>query len=133
MKNSRKYLFKELQYFGVEAKAHYFVEVHDLHELKYATEFAKINHIKILFLGGGSNLLFTQDFDGLVIKLNLKGISEENLDENHVHVSAKAGENWHEFVLYTLSKNYGGLENLSLIPGNVELVLFRILALMNRN
>jgi UDP-N-acetylmuramate dehydrogenase len=64
-------------------------------------------------------LLFTQDFDGLVIKLNLKGISEEILDENHVHVSAKAGENWHEFVLYTLSKNYGGLENLSLIPGNV--------------
>ena len=57
-------------------------------ELKYATEFAKINHFKIL-LGGGSNLLFTQDFDGLVIKLNLKGISEEILDENHVHVSAK--------------------------------------------
>ena len=119
MKIQENISLKNYNTFGVEAKAHYFVEVHDLHELKYATEFAKINHIKILFLGGGSNLLFTQDFDGLVIKLNLKGISEENLDENHVHVSAKAGENWHEFVLYTLSKNYGGLENLSLIPGNV--------------
>ena len=119
MKIQENISLKNYNTFGVEAKAHYFVEVHDLHELKYATEFAKINHIKILFLGGGSNLLFTQDFDGLVIKLNLKGISEEILDENHVHVSAKAGENWHEFVLYTLSKNYGGLENLSLIPGNV--------------
>ena len=119
MKIQENISLKNYNTFGVEAKAHYFVEVHDLHELKYATEFAKINHIKILFLGGGSNLLFTQDFDGLVIKLNLKGISEEILDENHVLVSAKAGENWHEFVLYTLSKNYGGLENLSLIPGNV--------------
>lgn len=119
MKIQENISLKNYNTFGVEAKAHYFVEVHDLHELKYATEFAKINHIKILFLGGGSNLLFTQDFDGLVIKLNLKGNSEENLDENHVLVSAKAGENWHEFVLYTLSKNYGGLENLSLIPGNV--------------
>ena len=119
MKIQENISLKNYNTFGVEAKAHYFVEVHDLHELKYATEFVKINHIKILFLGGGSNLLFTQDFDGLVIKLNLKGISEEILDENHVLVSAKAGENWHEFVLYTLSKNYGGLENLSLIPGNV--------------
>ena len=119
MKIQENISLKNYNTFGVEAKAHYFVEVHDLHELKYATEFAKINHIKILFLGGGSNLLFTQDFDGLVIKLNLKGISEEILDEDHVLVSAKAGENWHEFVLYTLSKNYGGLENLSLIPGNV--------------
>ena len=119
MKIQENISLKNYNTFGVEAKAHYFVEVHDLHELKYATEFAKINHIKILFLGGGSNLLFTQDFDGLVIKLNLKGISEEILDENHVLVSAKAGENWHEFVLFTLSKNYGGLENLSLIPGNV--------------
>ena len=119
MKIQENISLKNYNTFGVEAKAHYFVEVHDLHELKYATEFAKINHIKILFLGGGSNLLFTQDFDGLVIKLNLKGISEEILDENHMLISAKAGENWHEFVLYTLSKNYGGLENLSLIPGNV--------------
>ncbi|HAI79811.1 MAG TPA: UDP-N-acetylenolpyruvoylglucosamine reductase, partial [Chryseobacterium sp.] len=87
--------------------------------LKYAIEFAKINHFEILFLGGGSNILFTQDFGGLVIKLNLKGISEEFLNENEVLVTAKAGENWHEFVQFCLSENYGGLENLSLIPGNV--------------
>ncbi len=70
-------------------------------------------------MGGGSNILLTKDFDGLAIKLNLKGISEKDLNENEVLVTAKAGENWHEFVMYCLSKNYGGLENLSLIPGNV--------------
>ena len=104
--------------FGVDVSARYFAEVNSVEDLK---ETLKISNSQTpqLFLGGGSNLLFTQDFDGLVIKLNLKGISEEILDENHVLVSAKAGENWHEFVLYTLSKNYGGLENLSLIPGNV--------------
>ena len=119
MKIQENISLKNYNTFGVEAKAHYFAEVHDLHELKYATEFAKINHIKILFLGGGSNLLFTQDFDGLVIKLNLKGISEEILDENHVLVSAKAGENWHEFVMYCVERGLGGIENLSLIPGTV--------------
>ena len=107
---------KTFNTFGVEAKAKYFAEVNSLEELKETLQFS---YSPILVLGGGSNVLFTKDFEGLVIKLNLKGISEEILNENHVLVTAKAGENWHEFVLYTLSKNYGGLENLSLIPGNV--------------
>ncbi|MBN9336757.1 MAG: UDP-N-acetylmuramate dehydrogenase, partial [Chryseobacterium sp.] len=67
----------------------------------------------------GSNILLTKDFDGLVIRLNLKGITEKIIDDNQVLVTAKAGENWHQFVMYCLDKNYGGLENLSLIPGNV--------------
>lgn len=70
-------------------------------------------------LGGGSNILLTKDFNGLAIRLNLKGISETDLNENEILVTAKTGENWHEFVMFCLSKNYGGLENLSLIPGNV--------------
>ena len=107
---------KTFNTFGVEAKAKYFAEVNSLEELKETLQFS---YSPILVLGGGSNVLFTKDFDGLVIKLNLKGISEEILDENHVLVTAKAGENWHEFVQFTISKNYGGLENLSLIPGNV--------------
>lgn len=119
MKIKDKVSLKKHNTFGVNVFAKYFAEVEDLHDLKYAVEFAKINHFKTLFLGGGSNVLFTQDYEGLIIKLNLKGISEEILNDNHVLISAKAGENWHEFVLYTLSKNYGGLENLSLIPGNV--------------
>ena len=102
--------------FGVEAKTKYFAEVNSVEELK---ETLRLSHSPLLILGGGSNLLFTKDFEGLVIKLNLKGISEQITDENHVLVTAKAGENWHEFVQKTISENYGGLENLSLIPGNV--------------
>jgi len=105
--------------FGVDAKAKYFAEINDVEELKEAINFSRSQDLKLLFLGGGSNVLFTQDFDGLVIKLNLKGISKENFSENEVLVTAKAGENWHEFVMYCLDKNLGGLENLSLIPGNV--------------
>ncbi|WP_332032567.1 UDP-N-acetylmuramate dehydrogenase [Kaistella sp.] len=119
MKIQEKYSLKNLNTFGVDVSAKYFAEVKDVDDLKYAIEFAKINHFEILFLGGGSNILFTQDFGGLVIKLDLKGISEEFLNESEVLVTAKAGENWHEFVQFCLSENYGGLENLSLIPGNV--------------
>ncbi|RLJ33899.1 UDP-N-acetylmuramate dehydrogenase [Chryseobacterium sp. 7] len=105
--------------FGVEAKARYFTEINSIDELKEALIFSKKNTLQILFLGGGSNILLTKDFNGLAIKLNLKGISEEHINENEVLVTAKAGENWHEFVMYCLQKNFGGLENLSLIPGNV--------------
>lgn len=110
---------KPFNTFGVEAKAKYFTEVHSVDELIETLKLANSQTLKLLFLGGGSNLLLTKDFDGLAIKLNLKGISEEVLNENEVLVTAKAGENWHEFVLFCLNKNYGGLENLSLIPGNV--------------
>lgn len=105
--------------FGVDSRARYFTEVNTIDELKEALIFAKNQSLQLLFLGGGSNILLTKDFEGLVIRLNLKGISEESINENEVWVTAKAGENWHEFVMYCLEKNYGGLENLSLIPGNV--------------
>lgn len=119
MKIQENYSLKKLNTFGVDGSAKYFAEVKDISDLKYAIEFAKINHFEILFLGGGSNVLFTKDFGGLIIKLNLIGISEALLNEDEVLVTAKAGENWHEFVQFCLDKNYGGLENLSLIPGNV--------------
>ncbi|PWN63128.1 UDP-N-acetylmuramate dehydrogenase [Chryseobacterium oncorhynchi] len=105
--------------FGVDAKSKYFIEINSIEELKDALSFSKAQALPLLLLGGGSNILLTKDFDGLAIKLNLKGISEEKFNENEVLVTAKAGENWHEFVLDCLGKNYGGLENLSLIPGNV--------------
>ncbi|MGE8535645.1 UDP-N-acetylmuramate dehydrogenase [Chryseobacterium sp. D764] len=105
--------------FGVEAKARYFTEVNTIDELKEALIFSETQSLQLLFLGGGSNILLTKDFDGLAIRLNLKGITEENVNENEALVTAKAGENWHEFVMYCLQKNFGGLENLSLIPGNV--------------
>lgn len=105
--------------FGIDAKAKYFAEVNSADELIETLKISEKQTLPILFLGGGSNILFTKDFDGLVIKLSLKGITVQPLNEDEVLVTAKAGENWHEFVLFCLEKNLGGLENLSLIPGNV--------------
>ncbi|TXF75177.1 UDP-N-acetylmuramate dehydrogenase [Chryseobacterium sp.] len=110
---------KNYNTFGVNVSAKYFAEVSSVEELVEILKNDNTSTLPLLFLGGGSNILFTKDFDGLVIQLHLKGISEEILDENHVLVKAKAGENWHKFVQFCLTKNYGGLENLSLIPGNV--------------
>jgi UDP-N-acetylmuramate dehydrogenase len=105
--------------FGVDAKARYFAEIYSIEELKEALNFSDIQTLPLLFIGGGSNILLTKDFEGLAIKLSLKGIHEDLINENEVLVTVKAGENWHEFVMFCLKKNYGGLENLSLIPGNV--------------
>ena len=105
--------------FGVDVKSKYFAEVRSLEELIETLKFSNSKKLPLLFLGGGSNILLTKDFEGLAIQLNLKGITEEIIDDNQILVTVKAGENWHQFVMFCLDKNYGGLENLSLIPGNV--------------
>lgn len=105
--------------FGIDAKARYFTKVSSIEELLEALNTPATQTLPLLFLGGGSNILLTQDFEGLAVQLNLKGIHEDLISENEVLVTVKAGENWHEFVLFCLEKNYGGMENLSLIPGNV--------------
>lgn len=116
---------KPFNTFGVEAKSQYFAEVNSLEELinvikKYkSTSESKDAKYPLLFLGGGSNILFTKNFEGLAIKLNLKGLEQRYISENEVLVTAQAGENWHDFVMFCINRNYGGLENLSLIPGNV--------------
>lgn len=102
--------------FGVAVNAKYFTRVNSLTQLRKAL--ASDVHNEQLLLGGGSNILFTKDVDALVIHLNLKGIKEEVLDDNHILLHVKAGENWHDLVRYCVNKNYGGIENLSLIPGN---------------
>ncbi|WP_124641305.1 MULTISPECIES: UDP-N-acetylmuramate dehydrogenase [Amniculibacterium] len=119
MKIHENYPLKSLNTFGVDVTANYFAEVSTVEDLRIALDFAEQNSHSTLFLGGGSNVLFTKNYNGLVVKLNLKGISEKIISESEVLVSAQAGENWHEFVQFCLQKNYGGLENLSLIPGNV--------------
>jgi UDP-N-acetylmuramate dehydrogenase len=105
--------------FGIDAKARFFTKVSGLEELKDALLFAESQTIPILILGGGSNILLTQDFTGLVIKLELKGIKVVEEDSEKVLVSVGAGENWHEFVLFAIAQNWAGVENLSLIPGTV--------------
>ncbi|HQA74505.1 UDP-N-acetylmuramate dehydrogenase [Flavobacterium sp.] len=108
---------KNYNTFGIEAKAKQFVAVHSIDELKTVLE----NHAteKKFILGGGSNMLLTQDIDSLVIHIDLKGKKILKEDDDFVWVESQAGENWHEFVLWTIDQNFGGLENMSLIPGNV--------------
>lgn len=106
---------KNFNTFGIDANAKSYVSISSISELKEVLDLKK----KIFVLSGGSNLLLTKDIDKLVLHLNTKGIEVHELNQNEVLVSAEAGENWHEFVLWCISKNYGGLENLSLIPGNV--------------
>ncbi len=73
----------------------------------------------VLVLGGGSNILFTRNYDGLVLRNELMGIAQTAEDDDFVYVKAGAGENWHQFVLYCIQQGWAGIENLSLIPGNV--------------
>jgi UDP-N-acetylmuramate dehydrogenase len=108
---------KNYNTFGIEAQAKKFVAVHSIPEL--ASVLQQHKKEKKFILGGGSNMLLTQDIDALVIHIDLKGIKILQENEDFVFVECQAGENWHEFVLWTLSHNYGGLENMSLIPGNV--------------
>ncbi|MGL2966267.1 UDP-N-acetylmuramate dehydrogenase [Flavobacterium sp. XGLA_31] len=108
---------KKYNTFGIEAKARQFVAVHSTAELK--TVLQENQHEKKFILGGGSNMLLTQNIDALVIHVDLKGKKILKEDEDFVWVEGQAGENWHEFVLWTIAQDFGGLENMSLIPGNV--------------
>ncbi|MCL6268036.1 UDP-N-acetylmuramate dehydrogenase [Flagellimonas myxillae] len=108
---------KDYNTFGIDVKAHSFVEINGLAQLQRVLELQAYPNKFIL--SGGSNILLTQDVDALVMHINLKGISVVEETENEVQVKVMAGENWHELVLWSLDKGYGGLENLSLIPGNV--------------
>jgi UDP-N-acetylmuramate dehydrogenase len=108
---------KKFNTFGIEAKARKFVAIHTVAELKTVLEENKSE--KKFVLGGGSNMLLTKDIDALVIHIDLKGKKIIKEDEYFVWVESQAGENWHEFVLWTIENDFGGLENMSLIPGNV--------------
>lgn len=105
--------------FGLEVSARYFTEITTADQLVTLLRDPLWASAKKLFLGGGSNILLLNDFDGLVIKISIKGIRLAEDGPGHVIVQAGAGEIWHEFVLYCIDRNLGGLENMSLIPGTV--------------
>jgi len=117
MEIHKNYPLKQHNTFGLSAFAKEFAAVHSVDEL---AEVLSENAGKELFiLGGGSNMLLTKDIDALVIHVYIKGKKITNNADGTADVTAMAGENWHEFVLYCIDNNLGGLENLSLIPGNV--------------
>lgn len=105
--------------FGIQARARLFAVIRSVSELQELLSSDTFLKESSLILGGGSNLLLTKDFDGLVIKNEIRGIRVLSEDDNCVTVEAGAGESWHQFVLYCVEHNWGGVENLSLIPGTV--------------
>ena len=115
MNYQHNFSLKKYNTFGIEASAQSFIEVTSEQEL---AQVLKENQ-DIFVLGGGSNMLLTQNIEKLVVHVNLKGIEVVQEDEDFVWVKGNAGENWHEFVQWCIAKDFGGIENLSLIPGNV--------------
>ncbi len=103
--------------FGIDVKAASFASFNSIEEL--ITLLPSIKSHETLISGGGSNMLFTKDFEGLFVRNCIKGIQEIERTETHVVIEAGAGELWHDFVMYCVDRGYGGLENLSLIPGCV--------------
>src|ERR1700760_232493 len=109
---------KNFNTFGVEAQARWFVEISHRDELTELFLDPLWKTMPMLVLGGGSNMLLRSDFDGLVIRINIRGI-EHRISHNDVFVEAGAGEVWNDLVNYCVLRGYAGLENLSLIPGSV--------------
>lgn len=102
--------------FRIEVLAKKFASFESADEL---SELLSHRNNNLMILGGGSNILFTKNFDGLVLKNDIPGIETVHEDADHVYVKVGAGENWHKFVMHCIDSNFAGVENLSLIPGNV--------------
>jgi UDP-N-acetylmuramate dehydrogenase len=111
------YSLKKYNSFNIDVIAKEFIQINSVEELIDLQKNSK-NKNK-LFIGGGSNILFTNNFEGLVVHINLKGISVKKINENFSEIKVMSGENWNELVNWCIENNLGGIENLSLIPGNV--------------
>ena len=114
---SENVLLRPYNTFGIAAQARYFASFASVEELQELL--TTMSAQPQMILGGGSNVLFTKDFDGIIMKNEIKGITVVDEDEDYYYVKAGAGENWHGFVMENIRQNRAGLENLSLIPGNV--------------
>ncbi|MCU0368469.1 MAG: UDP-N-acetylmuramate dehydrogenase [Cyclobacteriaceae bacterium] len=108
---------KPFNTFGIAVNARYFSKVSTAEELLELTQTPEFKNEKHLILGGGSNILFKSDFDGLIIKTELKGIEVIDESDEVVIIKVQSGELWHDLVLHCVNRQWGGIENLSLIPG----------------
>lgn len=119
MKIENNYNLSRLNTFGVHARSSFFAEVESEDDLWELFKFSEFKENKKMFLGGGSNILFTKDFDGIVVLNKLKGIRVVEEDSDFVWIRAMGGDIWHELVMFSVEGGYWGIENLSLIPGTV--------------
>lgn len=109
---------KAFNTFGIDVKARYFAQVETDHELMGFVKDGFWRNKELLIINGGSNILFTKDFDGIVVKISTQGVAFNDENDGTVLAKAQAGENWHNFVSSCIGQNLAGLENLSMIPGN---------------
>jgi len=119
MEIKENHSLKQCNTFHLDIRAKHFVEVNSVNEIENLISDNTIKTLPKLILGGGSNILFTKDFDGVVIKNNLKGIQKVNEDADLIRIKSGSGEIWNDLVMFCVENNYGGIENLSLIPGTV--------------
>ena len=110
---------KPFNTFGIEATTRYLISIKSLADLQSFTTHPTLSQLPRLVLGGGSNVLFTQNWEGVTLLNELKGIEIVSETDDSVVIKAASGENWHQLVMYSVEHGYGGIENLSLIPGTV--------------
>ena len=115
----RSFDLKEFNSLALPAKAEFFCSIDTVSQLQQALAYANQQNLKVTPIGGGSNLVLAGDLSGLVLHINLKGVSTSAVIDNSMDISVGAGEDWHEFVTLCLNKGWHGLENLALIPGNM--------------
>jgi UDP-N-acetylmuramate dehydrogenase len=117
MQFQEQFNLQEKNTFGLSVKANYYSSFTDVTELK--SLLSNLPAKNLMILGGGSNVLFTQNFDGVLLRNEIGGVEKIEETEKHVFLKVGAGVVWHDFVLYSIEQNLGGVENLSLIPGSV--------------
>lgn len=119
MQMQQNFSLRNLNTFGLESEARFFIEVDSVNALAEILKDETLKAVPKFILGGGSNVLLTQHIEALVIHPNIKGITKIREDDDFVWIHAGGGESWHDFVLYCVENQYAGIENLSLIPGTV--------------
>lgn len=119
MEIQRNYNLSELNTFGVNVNAEFFVEIKNEKELVELFALSEFKNSQKMFLGGGSNVLFTKDFEGIVILNKLKGIEIKKENSENIYIRSMSGETWHDLVMFAINHKYWGIENLALIPGTV--------------
>lgn len=133
MKLKKNFLLKNNNTFRVDVKAKYFCEIESVDEIERVLSFPEAKKLPILVLGDGSNILFTRDFNGLVVKIKINGIEVAEETRDYVILEIGAGEKWDDLVQYAVRNNWGGIENMSLIPGTVGAAAVQNIAAYGQN